>query len=164
MINYQNLFHTGHLVEDINAGMTEYAEGLGITWAPVHVFEELPFWTPEQGTHSLRLEVTYSCEGPQHIELLCGTAGSFYDPKLASGSHTGVWVDNVVAAAEQMLKAGWILAGAGAPAQDGYGGFCYLRPPQDGPLIELVDPGLKPAFERWWQGEVLADVFASMAE
>lgn len=162
MINYQDIYHNGLLVPDMEAAMQQFGDALNLTWAPLHRFENMPFWTPDRGVHKLDLAVTYSCEGPQHIELLCGSAGTFYDPALSSGAHSGVWVDDVAASAHAMQAQGWVLAGGGAPEAEGFGGFVYLTPPTGGPMIELVSPAIKPAFEKWWSGMALTEAFAEL--
>ena len=91
----QALFHVGVRVPDLEAAMAELTAGLGFTWAQV-VERDQALWTPERGQHTVRLRFTYSCEGPQHVELLQGETGSMWDGGDAPGvHHQGVWVDDV---------------------------------------------------------------------
>jgi hypothetical protein len=49
------------------------------------------------------------------------------------------------------VAAGWTLLSAGAPPEQGYGAFTYVRSPQ-GIIVEPVWSAVIPAFERWWAG------------
>jgi hypothetical protein len=153
MIDYQRLFHTGFIVPDLRAAMDDYGAAMGVTWAAPRVIEEMNLWRPG-GVERLRLEYVYSAEGPQHIELLCGTVGSYYDPATQHGFHVGVWIEDVAAETERLIAAGWTLRAASAAPNDGYGAFTYLQPPGGGMIVELVSDALLPAFEEWWAGAV----------
>lgn len=150
MIDYQRLYHTGFLVPDLDAAMAELGPTLNLTWASVRDMPALPVWTPDRGAHEVALRLVYSCEGPQHVELLQGEVGSIWNgtanPWL---SHLGVWVDDIAAETERCVDAGWSVVGAGASPDDGYGSFTYVQPPS-GPLIELVSEAIRPGMEAWW--------------
>ena len=72
------LFHVGVRVADLEAAMAELGDGLGITWASV-VEGDQPVWTPADGAFTTPVRFTYSCEGPQHVELVQGAPGSPWD-------------------------------------------------------------------------------------
>jgi len=154
MIDYQRLFHTGFIVGDLREGMDRYGASMGVTWAAPRVIEAMRLWRPSGEFEQLRLEYVYSAEGPQHIELLRGSAGSYYDPATEHGFHVGVWVDDVGAETEGLLARGWAIRAAGAGPEDGYGNFSYLAPPNGGMVVELVSQALLPGFEAWWAGAV----------
>lgn len=152
MIDYQDIFHTGYLVRDLHAEMGQLSASLGIRWAKPYVYDALNIWTPERGAHQIRLEVAYSADGPQHLEIQTGPPGTVYDPDLHSAHHTGFWVDDVAASVSQMMAQGWkVVVSALAPDQ-GYGTFAYLRPRREGMLVEVVNRAALPRFERWWGG------------
>ena len=71
MIGYQDLFHVGIRVPDLDEAMTEHGDALDVTWAEVRETEQ-QVWTPDGGLQQVPLRFTYSAEGPQHIELLEG--------------------------------------------------------------------------------------------
>jgi catechol 2,3-dioxygenase-like lactoylglutathione lyase family enzyme len=145
------LFHVGVRVPDLDRAMAELGAGLGITWAGV-MEREQQVWTPQHGTGSIKLRFTYSCAGPQHVELLQGEPGSFWDGDDAPGvHHAGVWVDDLPAEVQRLEGAGWTLELAGKPPEDGYGSMAYLRSPT-GFLLEPVSTAVRPRFERWWSG------------
>lgn len=152
MIDYQDLFHIGVRVPDLDVAMSEVGDGTAVRWAEARENPAQTLWTPENGLQEIRLRYTYSAEGPQHIELLEGTPGTFWDGRAAPGAHhVGVWVDDVAAETERLVAATWTIVGAQRDPGDGagYGVFSYLRPPS-GLIVELVDRSLLPHFEQWW--------------
>ena len=105
MIDFQRLFHTGIRVTDLDKAMAELTNALGVAWARPREGEQ-PVWTPETGLRSVPLRFTYSTEGPQHLELLEGAPRSIWDADGTPGvHHVGVWVDDVVAETDGLLRA-----------------------------------------------------------
>lgn len=154
MIDYQRLFHIGIRVPDLDAAIDELGSGLGVTWAEARENPAQTLWTPEHGLQQLHLKYVYSAEGPQHIELLEGPAGSFWDGREDSGAHhVGLWVDSVTNETDALVAAGWTLVGAQRDPGDGggYGVFSYVQPPS-GLIVELVDSAVLAHFEQWWGG------------
>lgn len=152
MINYQEMFHVGVRVPDLHQAMDDIGRSLGVTWAERRENPAQALWTPQHGLQHLHLGYTYSAEGPQHIELLEGPAGSFWDGRHDSGAHhVGVWVDSVVDDTERLVAEGWTLVGAQRDPGDGngFGVFSYVQPPS-GLIVELVDRAALPHFQRWW--------------
>lgn len=150
MIDYQRIFHTGIRVPDLNAAMSELGESLGVTWAESREVAEMPVWTPITGMQMVPLRYVYSCEGPQHIELLESAPGSPWHCGDNPGvHHIGVWVSDVAAEVEAVLAKGWTVALAGTAPEDGYGSFAYVQPP-NGMLVEVVNDAIEPMFEQWW--------------
>jgi lactoylglutathione lyase len=157
MIDYQRLYHTGIRVPDLRAAMDEIGTALGVTWAePVHSPTQA-CWTPATGMQHLDLHFTYSCEGPQHIELLQGPPGSIWDGRDVPGvHHVGVWSDDVAADTDRCIAAGWSLALAAKSPDEGYGGYTYVQAPGSAMLVEFVAAAALPRFERWWAGGSLS--------
>src|SRR6516165_231857 len=114
MIDYQRLFHTGFIVRDLREAMDRYGAALGVTWAQPRVLEPLGLWRPSHGYQELRLEYVYSREGPQHVELLKGSPGSYYDPETQTGFHVGLWADEVGAETADLAAKGWTVLASGA--------------------------------------------------
>lgn len=152
MIDYQQQFHTGFLVGNLEDAMDLYARSLGLRWASPYTYEALNLWTPERGAHQIRLDVAYSIDGPQHLEIQVGPSGSIYDVNLHSGHHVGYWVEDVTAASRQLVDCGWTPVVAACSPEDGFGGFAYFRPPHEGLLVEVVSTAARPRFENWWNG------------
>lgn len=150
MIDYQRLFHTGVRVPDMDAAMAELGPALNVTWAEFREVDEMKVWTPESGVQTVPLRYVYSCEGPQHIELLESAPGSPWHCGDSPGvHHVGVWVDDVAREVAAAVDQGWTVAVAGAAPEDGCGNFAYIQPP-NGMLVELVNDAVRPMFEDWW--------------
>jgi hypothetical protein len=107
VINYQGLFHVGIRVPDLDVAMEELGSSLGLTWSETRENPAQSLWTPSTGLQDIHLRYTYSAEGPQHVELLEGAAGSFWDGNDRGGAHhVGVWVDDVDAESDRLIDAG----------------------------------------------------------
>lgn len=152
MIDYQRIYHTGIRVPDLDAAMDEMGEAMGVTWAKPQFNPAQAIWTPDGGQQSLPLKFVYSAEGPQHIELLEGPAGSVWDGREDPGvHHLGLWVDDVTAETQRCVDLGWTVIAASKSPGEGYGSYTYVQPPS-GPIIELVWSAMLPRFETWWSG------------
>lgn len=150
MIDFQRIYHTGMAVSDIHASAAQLGQDLNLEWAPLRVFDPLPFWTPEKGSHSIKVTATYSRQGPQHLELVQGPVGSFYDPALLPDCrHIGVWVDDLPGEIAVLVARGWKVLAAGAAPEQGYGTLAYIAPPMPGLLVELVSTQLLDAITEW---------------
>ena len=157
MFNLQEIFHIGIRVPNIYQAMEEMGKSLNITWTEVVESPGQRIWTPEHGQQEVPLKFVYSCEGPQHLELLEGTKGSFWDGSEDSGvHHLGVWVDDVKGETERLLTLGWDLLGSARSPEEGYASMAYLAPPS-GTIVELVTSANKPRFERWYAGGTFYD-------
>jgi catechol 2,3-dioxygenase-like lactoylglutathione lyase family enzyme len=156
MLDHTKFFHVGIRVTDIEAAMTEIGEQTGVTWASVQD-RPMSVWVPGEGNLVLQLAVTYSIEGPVHLELLQGPAGSVWDGHDVPGAHHfGYWSDDVKADTEALLAAGYTLEMAANSPEEDYGRYTYVRSPS-GYLVEPVSLSVKPRFERWWAGGSLTD-------
>ena len=152
MFDFARVFHTGVRVDDVDEAMAELGPTLAITWASVQHIPDRSLWTPDRGLEHVALTFVYSCEGPQHIELLRGTAGSVWDCGESPGlHHVGVWSDDVVGDVDRFRAAGWAVTAAAAAPDDGYGSFAYVESPS-GSLVELVTAAAQARFEEWWAG------------
>lgn len=154
-VDFTRAYHIGVRIPDLDVGMAEMGESLGLTWCSVQEREQ-QVWTPSTGAITVPLRFTYSAEGPQHVELLQGEPGSIWDGRVQPGiHHTGVWVDDVAAETTALLAKGWTLAAAGKAPEDGFGAFTYVVPPS-GLIVELVWSAIAPMFDRWFAGGPLA--------
>jgi hypothetical protein len=154
-VNFSDFFHVGIRVADIHQAMDEIGSQMGVTWASLQD-RQMSVWMPGQGMVALQLLMTYSCEGPIHLELLQGPPGSIWDGNDAPGAHHfGMWSDDVRGDTEAALAEGWTLELAAAPPEEGYGRFTYVRSPT-GLLVEPVSSAAKQRFAAWWAGGALA--------
>jgi catechol 2,3-dioxygenase-like lactoylglutathione lyase family enzyme len=144
-------YHVGVRVPDLEAAMAELGPALGLTWAQV-VERDQPVWTPADGAYTIPLRFTYSCEDPQHVELLQGATGSLWDGADLPGlHHVGVWVDGVAVETERLIADGRTLEMAQRAPDAGYGAMTYARSPA-GFLLEPASVAVRPRFERWSAG------------
>lgn len=146
---FEKLYHHGIIVDDIDAAMTDLGKGLGVDWAPVRQFDPIRVWLPETGWSEAHLEVTYSRQGPIHVELIQARPGGAYDAlRAVSAAHVGAWSDDVGADVEALLAEGWRLIAAGASPKHRYGQMAYLA--REGrPVLELVGEPVRPMIEAW---------------
>ncbi len=152
MLDFGDLFHTGIRVPNLEEAMAELGDGLGLVWAEARENPAQTLWTPTDGLQEIHLKYTYSAAGPQHVELLQGPAGSFWDGDDRTGAHhLGVWVDDLAGETDRLVGQGWTLIGAQNDPGDGggFGVFTYVQPPT-GLIVELVDKAVLPFFEQWW--------------
>ncbi|MFT6291563.1 MAG: catechol 2,3-dioxygenase-like lactoylglutathione lyase family enzyme [Ilumatobacter sp.] len=152
MVNYQDLFHVGIRVPDLAVAMDELGASMNLIWAEVRENPAQTLWTPQNGLEEIHLKFVYSAEGPQHIELLEGAPGSFWDGTECTGTHhVGVWVDDVAAQTNALIESGWTLVGSQhePSPSEGFGAFTYVKPPT-GLIVELVNRDVLAHFEQWW--------------
>jgi catechol 2,3-dioxygenase-like lactoylglutathione lyase family enzyme len=160
VLDHSRLFHIGIRVADLSAAMADVGAQCGVTWASVQD-RPMEVWLPEQGSVVLQLALTYSVEGPVHLELMQGPAGSIWDGNDAPGAHHfGYWSDDVRGDTESLMTDGWTLELAANAPDQGYGRFTYVRSPS-GYLVEPIAISAKPRFERWWAGGSLSDPLPS---
>ena len=155
MIDMREAFHVGVRVVDLDAAMQQLGAALNVRWAEPRTRDDQPVWTPGRGLERVPLRFCYSVEGPMHIELVEGSAGSVWDAGEAPGTHhVGVWVDGVDAEADRLISLGWSLEACRNDPDDGdgYGIFAYLQPPC-GLLVEVVSREIQPYFQAWWAGD-----------
>ena len=152
MIDFKEIFHIGIRVPNIEAAMEEMGESLNVTWAELVENPSQSLWTPDDGQQNISLKFVYSREGDQHLELLEGQPGSFWDGNEKPGvHHFGVWVDDVKVETERLLGLDWELLGAAKSPAEGFGNMTYIAP-SNGTILELVASINKPRFKRWWGG------------
>lgn len=122
---------------------------LRLDWAPIRQFDPLRVWLPDIGWSQAQLTVTYSRQGPIHVELIEMVAGGAYEAlKAVSAAHVGAWVADVGAEVEALLEQGWRLIAAGASPKHRYGQMAYMAL-GDGPVLELVGEPIRPMIEEW---------------
>ncbi len=145
------MYHIGLRVPDIHIATAELTASMGLLWAPPQHFDMKP-WLPGEGYKELELNLTESVDGPVHVELSQGTPGSIWDHNLGVGlHHFGVWVDDVGATVDVLVREGWTVEMAALSPEEGYGHFAYIRSPS-GIVFEPVAAASKEKHERWWSG------------
>lgn len=131
----QPYYHVGMAVQDLDAAMLEIGTALALTWARVQ----------EMTVDGYAIRFTYSVEGPPHVELVEGPAGSAWDSTGGSQlHHVGVFSGDLPGDRARLEAAGLQVELAGR-------GFAYLQGGA-GLRVELVDERARPAYERWFAG------------
>jgi catechol 2,3-dioxygenase-like lactoylglutathione lyase family enzyme len=136
-----DLFHTGIVVDDLEAAKEEFGRLLGVTWlegggkVKMHA-------AGEASTVETRYAV--SAAGPHHVELVQSVPGTLYTSNGSGRAHhIGYWVDDVPAASEALVQTGLtnvvlISFGGGRPPITAY------HEASNGFWIELVARSMKP--------------------
>jgi lactoylglutathione lyase len=153
-LDWGEVFHVGIRVADLAAAQQELTSSTGVSWTTPASFP-MQAWVPGQGYRSYDLTISFTVEGPVHIELLHGSPGSYYDVRGGGAGlhHIGAWVDDVAAASQALVSQGYTIELAGASPEEGYGSFTYARSP-GGVLFEPESgrPETRERFERWYAG------------
>ena len=155
VIDWGEIFHVGVLVPDLEKAQQELSKMTGVHWTtPARL--PMNVWDPRAGaSQDCEITISFSAEGPTHIELIQGSPGSYWDAAdgRAGLHHFGAWVQDVTAVNEGLIARGWAIELAGATPENGYGGFTYARSPA-GILFE-PERDAKELFERWYAGGAL---------
>jgi hypothetical protein len=144
-IDYQRIFQVCMLVPDIDEAMKAVGAAAGLTWAAPWVYDDLKYWTPRGVLNTPRARITYSHEGPQHVELIQPSPGGFFDLAKRHGlHHVGMWSGDVRGETTALVAAGWTVEAAAVSPGEGYGRVSFVRPPQGGMLLEIVSTEIQP--------------------
>jgi catechol 2,3-dioxygenase-like lactoylglutathione lyase family enzyme len=147
-IDYRRVFQVCVLVTDLEAAVRSLAGATGMSFADPWTYEDLRYWTPRGGVTTSRIRVTYSHQGPQHLELIEPAPGGFFDLALRRGAHhVGVWSDAVGAEAAALVAAGWTVEAAAVSPEEGCGRVAFVRPPGGGMLMEIVSTQIRPLMQ-----------------
>ena len=135
-----DLFHTGIVVEDLDAAKEELGERLGMSWNEGGAEVVL---IGEEGMTRSPSAYAISVEGPHHIELCQAVAGTVWSGTApGQAHHIGYWVDDVEAASAQLTAAGAPLA-AGVSVSEDAPPMCAYHRSASGLLVEVVSRGMR---------------------
>jgi hypothetical protein len=149
-------FHFGLATPDVAGVQASLSQLLGLIWVPLERPPVLHH-TPD-GPVRPSPRVSYSAQGPLHLEVLEAAAGTVYDPDRGTHMHhLGYWTDDFASDLAAARADGWSLEvcmhdEAGRPAI-----FAYLKRP-DRMRIELVDSVGRPALEALWAGALAREM------
>lgn len=103
-LRQENLFHTGIVVDDLEAAKAELGAQLGVTWFDGGAEVAL---ISADGVRTVQSAYALSKEGPHHIELALAVPGTVWSA-VAPGHahHLGYWVDDVSAASTALAQSG----------------------------------------------------------
>jgi hypothetical protein len=151
MLDVEDIFHTGFVVPDLAAAMTQLSAVFGVTWTDVED-REMPVLGPD-GPRVVTLRFVYSQGGAPRLELLEPVPGTVWQEPggLSAAHHVGVWCDDFAATSRKLVAQGFPRV---MTFDDGSGEavrFAYHRLPS-GPLVELVDATRRESLEAWFAG------------
>lgn len=97
VIDWGEIFHIGVRVPDLEKAQQELTRMTGVHWtAPARL--PMNVWDPRAGASGdCEITISFSVEGPTHIELIQGSPGSYWDAGNdgAGLHHFGAWVRDV---------------------------------------------------------------------
>ncbi len=103
-LRHADLYHTGFVVDDLEAAQEEYGRLLGVSW--LNGGGTVQIQTPD-GASVVDTKYALSAEGPHHVELVQSVPGTLYIAGgTASAHHLGYWVDDVAEASAALEKCG----------------------------------------------------------
>ena len=150
-LSHSDQYHAAWVVPDLAAAMESF-QTIGLRWA-TPTLRSIIVGRPNLAPTPFSILVSYSCDGPLHVELIQGAAESPWEP-LADGvmHHLGWWVDDLrqsiaMLESESPVLESWMVGEDGGPAR-----FAYLRAP-GGQLVEVVDAAIRPNLMAWLRGE-----------
>jgi Glyoxalase/Bleomycin resistance protein/Dioxygenase superfamily len=142
----EDLFHTGIVVDDVDATLAQLTDLFGYEWC-----ETIAMPTPvalPTGDVTLDFRITYSMTTPR-LEIIESIRGTVWVPAAGSGiHHIGYWSDDVARDSAALRQRGLPREAAGT-RPDGITHWAYHRGPT-GPRIELMATELRPVLEQIW--------------
>jgi hypothetical protein len=133
------LYHIGIVVVSLEPVMDELTKTRGLRWEEIRSLE----------LAGQPLRVTYSYEGPPHIELVEGRPDPAHPFDTTAGTrfdHLGYWSDDLAEDVEQLSRAGLILDFDGRNL--GGNPFTIHRSPSAGLRVQLTDGAGRASLER----------------
>jgi hypothetical protein len=146
VLDHADLFHTGIVVDDLEAAKSELGEALGVTWhdggADIRMISD-------DGARTVRSAYALSIEGPHHVELVQSIEGTVWTVAAPGHAHhLGYWVEDVAATAAALVERGAAPIVAIAIADDRPPMCAYLRT-KNGLCVEIVDRALRKVLFPW---------------
>ena len=109
LLRHADLYHTGIVVDDVDAAKAEYSDLMGVTWGPEGEVD-VSVWLPD-GMRMMSFKYAYTAEGPHRLELVRPTAGTLWTVTgPGHAHHIGYWCDDVPAMSAAMSARGMPLA------------------------------------------------------
>jgi hypothetical protein len=148
-LNAEDLFHTGFLVNDLDAEMTRMAAAAGHEWT-IPLETDLPLWTTS-GEMRLPIKFVYSLTAP-YVELVQALPGTPWVSAPGNAAHhIGYWVDDIPQTAKRLEQHGFELECYGLADGVGPSMFAFLIN-QTGIRIEIVQRAVMSDFLAMLQG------------
>jgi lactoylglutathione lyase len=146
-VKQENLYHTGIVVDDLEATMAWFADVAGYTWTDVVSVDQTA--VTADGEVTIPMTMVYSGADPR-LELLRTVPGTVWTPADSGVHHIGYWSDDVESDLAT-LESGGMTCEVKSYNPDGSGTllWAYAKGPT-GPRIELVSRNMEPFIAYWW--------------
>jgi lactoylglutathione lyase len=143
----EDLYHTGIVVDDLDATLDWFTKVAGYRWTDVVEVDQV-VQTP-QGATTIPMRMAYSGADPR-VEIIQTVPGTLWAPADSGVHHLGYWSDGV-ASDLATLEASGMRCEVKSYNPDGSGTllWVYCKGPA-GPRIELVSRAMKPFIEYWF--------------
>ena len=145
----ENLYHTGIVVDDLEATMEWFAKVADYSWTDVVTVDQEAV-TPD-GDVTIPMKMVYSGAEPRLEKLLQTIPATASRPMTSPGvHHIGYWSDDVEADLAT-LESNGLTVEVSSHNPDGSGTllWAYAKGPT-GPRIELVSRNMEPFIAYWW--------------
>ena len=145
--------HTGIIVADLAVAMSGYTAVLGYHWAPP-VHTTFPLMTA-RGLLPREIWVTYTKEGPHHLELIEQVDRTAYEAMRGGPRphHLGFATHELRHEVARLEGLGFPSQLSGQADDGGVDLFSYHFDPNDGLFIELYDAALQAGIDAWAAGD-----------
>ena len=142
------LYHTGVVVDDLEATMERLAKVAGYTWTDVVTVDQEA--VTSDGDETIPMKMVYSGAEPR-LELLQTVPGTMWTPADSGVHHLGYWSDDVESDLATLESNGMALE-VKSYNPDGSGTLLWAYAKgSTGPRIELVSRNMEPFIAYWWE-------------
>ncbi len=139
-LRHDDLWHTGIVVDDLEAAKIEYAERLGVTWYEGGAEVRM---TTDDGARTVASAYALSKEGPHHVELCHSVEGTLWSVTGPGDTHhLGYWVDDVAASSDELTRLGSPRLACIAMADDAPP-MCAYHQSANGLIVEVVSRAMQ---------------------
>lgn len=145
----QDLYHSGIVVDDVEATMQWFADTAGYRWCEPYAGEQV-VETPD-GERTIPLHIAYTIDEPR-LELVGTVPGTCWVPATSGIHHHGYWSDDVDADVDTLTAHGHQLEARAPDPTSGTSLWAYCMGPV-GTRIELVSRALEPLMTPWFTTE-----------
>jgi Glyoxalase/Bleomycin resistance protein/Dioxygenase superfamily len=147
----KDYFHVGYVVPDLDEAMQRLAASAGLRWAATR---RLPVTLRTPASEiSTQVDLTYSVQGPPHLELIAVQPGTVWGSEHCGLHHLGYWSGRFADDIDALTRAGFELEAGAVDEHGALARFAYLREPHTGLRVELRDEARRLATEQWLRGE-----------
>jgi hypothetical protein len=143
----QNFFHVGYVVPDLIEAMQRLTASAGLRWAAARTLP-VTLRTPA-GEMATEVTLTYSVQGPPHLELIAEQPGTVWGSEHSGLHHLGYWSGRFTDDVDALTRAGFEFEAGAVDERGALARFAYLREPHTGLRVELRDEARRTATEQW---------------